>query len=229
MKVSITIRGILICGFCLLFLSHASACDMMGVSFNKEVDLNNLFSRFRTISEKKDPDGWGVAFYGDASATVFKEPIRAAESDLAEFLITNRSPEIEDTDRASPRGQYRPAIASQYAPWTRELGGKEYALAHVGGADKRLWQTVKLGRFKPFGENCAEFSSAIFWQRSRSTHRDMERGIVHAATPGAGGCERSANNESPAVRRNPSLRIQQQEGQLAVLCQTRNDTHEGGT
>ena len=51
MKGNITIRGILICGFCLLFLSHASACDMMGVSFNKNVDLNNLFSRFRTISD----------------------------------------------------------------------------------------------------------------------------------------------------------------------------------
>jgi len=157
MKVNITIRGILICGFYLLFLSHASACDMMGVSFNKEVDLSDLFSRYRTISEKKDPDGWGVAFYGDASATVFKEPIRAAESALAEFLITNKSLKSKiliahlraaSIGRPSPRNTH---------PWTRELGGKEYALAHVGGADKRLWQTVKLGRFKPFGENCAEF------------------------------------------------------------------------
>ena len=64
---------------------------MMGVSFNKEVDLNDLFSRFRTISEKRDADGWGVAFYGDVSATVFKEPVRAAKSALAGFLITNKS------------------------------------------------------------------------------------------------------------------------------------------
>ena len=157
MKGNITIRGILICGFFLLYLSDASACDLMGVSFNKQVDLNNLFSRFRTISEKKDPDGWGVAFYGDASATVFKEPIRAAESALAEFLITSKSLKSKilighlraaSIGRPSPRNTH---------PWTRELNGKEYALAHVGGADKRLWQTVKLGRFKPLGENCAEF------------------------------------------------------------------------
>jgi glutamine amidotransferase len=158
MKVKITTLGILICGFYLLCLSHASACDMMGVSFNKEVDLNNLFSRFRTISEKKDADGWGVAFYGDASATVFKEPIRAAESELAKFLITNKSLKSKiliahlreaSIGRPSPRNTH---------PWTRELGGKGYAFAHVGGADKRLlWQTVKLGRFIPLGENCAEF------------------------------------------------------------------------
>ncbi len=157
MKVNIAIRGILIFGFYLLCLSHVSACDMMGVSFNKEVELSELFSRFRTISEKRDADGWGVAFYGDASATVFKEPIRAAESALAEFLITNKSLKSKiliahlraaSIGRPSPRNTH---------PWTRELGGKDYALAHVGGADKRLWQTVKLGRFKPFGENCAEF------------------------------------------------------------------------
>ena len=92
MKGNITIRGILICGLCLLFLGHASACDLMGVSFNKAVDLNNLFSRFRTISEKRDPDGWGVAFYADASATIFKEPTRAAESALAEYTEGSRSP-----------------------------------------------------------------------------------------------------------------------------------------
>jgi glutamine amidotransferase len=130
---------------------------MMGVSFNKEVDLSELFSRFRTISEKKDPDGWGVAVYRDASATVFKEPIKASESALAEFLITNRrlkSKILIAHLRWASIG--RPSARNTH-PWTRELNGKEYALAHVGGADKRLWQSVKLGRFKPLGENCAEY------------------------------------------------------------------------
>jgi len=157
MKVNITVRGILICGFCLLCHGNLSACDMMGVSFNKEVELGELFSRFRALSEKKNADGWGVAFYGDASGTVFKEPIRATESALAEFLMTNgylRSKILIGHLRAASIG--RPSPRNTH-PWTRDLNGKEYALAHVGGADKRLWQTVKLGRFKPIGENCAEY------------------------------------------------------------------------
>ena len=154
---NLTIRAILICGFCLLCHSYVSACDMVGVSFNKEVEFSELFSRFRTISERRDPDGWGVAFYGDASATVFKEPTRAADSTLAEFLIANRllrSKILIGHLRAASIG--RPSPRNTH-PWTRDLNGKEYALAHVGGADKRLWQTVKLGRFKPIGENCAEY------------------------------------------------------------------------
>jgi len=157
MKVNVTIRAIVICGFCLLCCGRASACDMMGACFNKEVDLSGLFSRFRAISEKRDPDGWGVAFYGDASATVFKEPTRAAQSALAEFLTANkllRSKILIAHLRAASIG--RPAPRNTH-PWTRELGGKEYSLAHVGGADKRLWQSVTLGRFKPLGENCAEY------------------------------------------------------------------------
>jgi len=157
MKRNVTIRGILFCAFCVPCLSHVSACDMMGVSFNKEVELGDLFSKFREISQEKDPDGWGVAFYGDASATVFKEPIRASKSALAEFLISHDVLTSRiliahlrwgSIGRPSPRNTH---------PWTRELNGKEYALAHVGGADKRLWETVRLGRFKPVGENCAEF------------------------------------------------------------------------
>ena len=157
MKRNAASQGMLILGFFLLLVSHGNACDMMGVSFDKEVDLNSLFSRFRTISEKRDVDGWGVAFYGDASATVFKEPIRAAQSALAEFLITNenlKSKILIAHLRAASIGQPSPRNTH---PWTRELNGKNYAFAHVGGADKRLWKTVKLGRFKPFGENCAEY------------------------------------------------------------------------
>ena len=157
MKVSITIRGILICGLCLFSLSHGNACDMMGVSFSTEVELSHLFSKFREISERKDADGWGVAFYGDASGTVFKEPVRASESDLAEFLITNKllkSKILIGHLRAASIGEPSPRNTH---PWTRELNGREYVFAHVGGADKRLWETVKLGRFQPIGENCAEY------------------------------------------------------------------------
>jgi len=134
----------------------ASACDLMGFSFNKEVEAHELFDRFRELSAR-NRDGWGVGFYTDASPTVFKEPIPVAESRLAEALIANRlirSKIFILHLRAASIG--KPSQRNTH-PWVREVDGTEYTLAHVGGADKRLWQAVELGRFKPVGENCAEY------------------------------------------------------------------------
>ena len=157
MKRVINCREVLCCGICLLFVAPLSACDLMGVSIDREVDLSALYAKFREISRNKDRDGWGIALYGDASATVFKEPLPAAESALAEFLIDSKSLKAKILVahlRAASIGQPSPRNTH---PWMRELGGTEYVFAHVGGADKRLWRTTQLGRFQPLGENCAEF------------------------------------------------------------------------
>ncbi|MFW5693203.1 MAG: class II glutamine amidotransferase [Thermoguttaceae bacterium] len=132
------------------------ACDMMGYSFNKEVEAHQVFDRFRELSPR-NRDGWGVGFYTDASPTVFKEPIPVAESRLADTLIANRTIRSKLFIlhlRAASIG--KPSHRNTH-PWVREVGGTEYTLAHVGGADKRLWQKVELGRFQPVGENCAEY------------------------------------------------------------------------
>ncbi len=142
---------------CLAYSGDASACDLMGFSFDREVHSAPLFTQFRRISEKRDFDGWGVAFYTDRSVTIFKEPIPSAKSELAQCLIDKRllkSKILIAHLRAASVG--KPSHRNTH-PWTRELGGVEYAMAHVGGADERLWPYVKLGRFKPSGENCAEY------------------------------------------------------------------------
>ncbi len=136
--------------------SRAMACDLMGLSFDGEVRSDRLFEQFRRISEKRDFDGWGVGFYTDRSVTVFKQPVPAAKSELTQCLIDRRllkSKILVAHLRAASVG--KPSHRNTH-PWTRELGGVEYVMAHVGGADKRLWPYVKLDRFKPSGENCAE-------------------------------------------------------------------------
>ncbi len=132
------------------------ACDLMGLSFDREVQSDRLFEQFRRISQKRDADGWGVGFYTDRSVTVFKQPVPAARSKLAQCLIDRkllRSKILIAHLRAASVG--KPSHRNTH-PWTRELGGVEYVMAHVGGADKRVWRCVKLDRFKPSGENCAE-------------------------------------------------------------------------
>ncbi|MBN1347100.1 MAG: class II glutamine amidotransferase [Phycisphaerae bacterium] len=136
--------------------SRVIACDLMGIFFDRDVRSDQLFEQFRRISEKRDLDGWGVGFYTDRSVTIFKQPIPAAKSGLAQCLIDKRllkSKILIAHLRAASVG--KPSHRNTH-PWTRELGGVEYVMAHVGGADKRVWPYVKFGRFKPSGENCAE-------------------------------------------------------------------------
>ncbi len=60
-------------------------CELLGMSFNKFVKPIISFTGFKQRGEH-NPDGWGIAFYPDKSAQVFKEPITATSSPLAEFL-----------------------------------------------------------------------------------------------------------------------------------------------
>ena len=137
-------------------MMSADACDLMGFSFNKKIDAHDLLAQFRELS-KRNRDGWGVGFYTDASSTVVKEPIPVGTSSLAETLVGKHLVKTKLLMlhlRAASIGE--PSYRNTH-PWVRELDGTEYTLAHVGGADKRLWKEVELGRFKPIGENCAEY------------------------------------------------------------------------
>jgi glutamine amidotransferase len=156
MKMHRTIVLLAVFGLCLFIGTAASACDLMGLSFDRDVQSHELFKLFRQISEKRDPDGWGVACYPDSSVAIFKEPIPAARSALAQCLIDEQllgSKIFIAHLRAASVG--KPSHRNTH-PWRRELNGVQYCLAHVGGADKRLWPYVKFGKFKPTGENCAE-------------------------------------------------------------------------
>ena len=60
-------------------------CELLGMSFNKPVRPSISFKGFR-LRGKKNPDGWGLAYYPDKSVQVFKEHLKASESRLSEFL-----------------------------------------------------------------------------------------------------------------------------------------------
>ena len=60
-------------------------CELLGISFNLPVNPKISFKGFQQRGEC-NPDGWGIAFYPDESAQIFKEPVEAAESSLANFI-----------------------------------------------------------------------------------------------------------------------------------------------
>lgn len=62
-------------------------CELMGMSFNRKVKAKFSFKGLLNHSPK-NKDGWGLAYYpeGRQAAQVFKEPVKGAASQLAEFI-----------------------------------------------------------------------------------------------------------------------------------------------
>jgi glutamine amidotransferase len=159
MKIKIKIKNVItavsLLSVCLLFHGHVRACELLGLSLNEDVSTHHIFSAFRYGGEK-NPDGWGMAFYSDRSATLFKEPASATESDLAEFLASYQLLKgkllIAHVRRATVGRQTH----KNTHPFVRELGGREYALAHNGTLEE-FQSKLDLSGFTPVGTSDSEY------------------------------------------------------------------------
>lgn len=153
-----------------MFRGERKMCELLGMSFNKPVRPKISFKGFKKRGDR-NPHGWGLAYYPDRSVQVFKEPIKAATSHLAEFIIeypTLKSNIFIGHVRLSSVG----SISHKNThPFQRELDGKEYVFAHNGtlrflGDEVRslsqseiLSRTLpSLGRLKPIGETDSEYA-----------------------------------------------------------------------
>lgn len=131
-------------------------CELLGMCFNKEVTPSISFRGFRQRGGE-NPDGWGIAFYPDESALVYKEPIMATQSRLSEFLR-----DYKELKSKIFIGHVRRASKGKEAyknthPFQRELNGKDFVFAHNG----TLWNYVdklKLRRFRPVGNTDSEYA-----------------------------------------------------------------------
>ena len=155
MKLRTAVYMLLVGSICFLFQDRAPACELLGFSFSENVPARRLFSAFRCRGSRNS-DGWGVAFYPDRSAALFKEATNATESNLAEFLTTYKHLEgkllIAHVRKASVGGRAH----QNTHPFLRELGGRDFVLAH-NGTLKDFRTRLKLSRIKPLGINDSEF------------------------------------------------------------------------
>ena len=57
-------------------------CELLGMSARRPTDVNHSLALLRPRGGEIGPhaDGWGVAFFEDRAARVFKEPVPACES-----------------------------------------------------------------------------------------------------------------------------------------------------
>jgi len=125
-------------------------CELLGISCNKKVGASFSFKHLASHS-KKNPHGWGLAFYPDESVQIFKEPERADESQLAKFI-----PKYDRVCSNIFISHIRLWKAETMAyknshPFSREWSGRSYVFAHNGKVPNLPKSSVSQGCFHPIG------------------------------------------------------------------------------
>jgi predicted glutamine amidotransferase len=129
-------------------------CELLGLNFNKPVRCSISFRGFRHRDEK-NPHGWGIARYEGKASQVFKEPIRATQSQLADF--------VRDYDKFTSKifiGHVRAANTGEHMlvnthPFVRTFHSREIVLAHNGTLRKLMSENIRL-KFHPVGDTDSE-------------------------------------------------------------------------
>ncbi len=141
-------------------------CELLGLCFNRPVRPEISFRGFRRRAEG-NPDGWGIARFEGAACQVFKEPVRADSSPLAEFLRDYQL--LESTIfiahvRKSSRGGV--ALRNTH-PFVRVFQRREVVLAHNGTLN--LEDASLDEKFQAVGETDSERLLCLLlsdmWQR----------------------------------------------------------------
>ncbi|HEY8505472.1 MAG TPA: class II glutamine amidotransferase [Gemmataceae bacterium] len=130
-------------------------CELMGMSFARPVAADFSVREF-ALRSHENPDGWGLAWYPDRSASLVKEPLRWGDSKYTTFLETY--PGLRSTvyvAHVRHRTAGGPPSHSDTHPFVRELDGTDYVFAHNGTLRGPFWD-IPLRRFRPVGTTDSE-------------------------------------------------------------------------
>ena len=142
------------------------SCELMGYSFNQPVAAKSIFSTFR-LRDKKNQDGWGVAYYPDSSVQLYKEPVRATKSDLANFLERYDKFSAPTLIAHVRNGSVGSRAYRNTHPYSMSLFGQPYSLAHNGNLFD-FKEKLPLGTYKPAGDTDSEHLFSFLLDRINS-------------------------------------------------------------
>lgn len=132
-------------------------CELLGLSFNKPVDIQISFTGFRERG-RIHRDGWGLGSYdADGKAHIVKEAAEAAWSERSKALasdLSNRSEIYIGHVRMMSRGE---RLMENTHPFQRDLNGKDHLFAH-NGTLTGYHSYLPLKSFFPQGETDSEWA-----------------------------------------------------------------------
>ncbi len=145
-------------------------CELLGLSFNQPVIPNLSFKGFRNRGGR-NPHGWGLAYYPDESAQVIKEPKKANESLLSEFIEKYQGVKSKIII-AHVRYTSGTSITHKNThPFQRELKGKEFVFAHNGTLSN--YRGLETEQFIPVGETDSEYAFCYILNSIKKQHIEL--------------------------------------------------------
>lgn len=154
-------------------------CELFAMSASQPTDVNHSLALLRPRGGELGPhaDGWGVAFYEDRAARVFKEPVPAAESRCLKFIADydfRSTMVIAHIRRANPERVGR-ASANTH-PFEREWNGRSWVFAHNGILPGVREGGFAIGRFRPLGETDSEHAFCVLLETIAASHPHTRTG-----------------------------------------------------
>jgi glutamine amidotransferase len=108
--------------------------------------------------------GWGISYYHERDASIFKEATPASDSRLARF-IAERGLASRCVIAHVRRASVGAAAVENTHPFQRELGGRVHVFAHNGSLDGIEKLPLRDGHFLPIGTTDSEHAFCSLLQR----------------------------------------------------------------
>jgi predicted glutamine amidotransferase len=152
----LTLHLIVALSITLIWVSNGVSCNLLGLSAAESISVQDYFDEFIKGS-RRNPHGWGVAFFEDDGFNFLKEPAPAHHSQLVRKLISSSefptTPIFIGHIRRSTRGKIS---YENTHPFWRTMDQKTYVFAH-NGTLKKYHQKLDLGEIKPYGKTDSEY------------------------------------------------------------------------
>ena len=142
-------------------------CELFAMSSRYPVDVNFSMEEFAWHGGGSGPhkDGWGVAYYEDKDAQVFREADSSAHSELLRFVMRHdfRSTIVVSHIRRATAGSVKLANTQ---PFHRELMGRTHVFAHNGDIqDFPRASPIASQQFHPLGATDSEHAFCVLLNR----------------------------------------------------------------
>lgn len=126
----------------LVLVSGCRMCDLFGMSSDRPRLASESLRSLRDTSVD-NPDGWGIAYYQDGKAHLWKKPEVAVSSrDFEEILSTASSTLFIAHVRMATRGD---VCTENCHPFVRTSFGRDWVFAHNGTIERAVPHSLSQG------------------------------------------------------------------------------------